>query len=343
MRRMIRCLTNNWHICFSVLAASCGLGFVWVVQPTDWMKSVQAKAEPAWHSASGLLSGRTARVDDALAQAERESAAALEARIRDLEGYLESRKSGGKAFAEDILSLQAKARYAGIVVEEVIGEFASLFDTGPKEYQIPRDPIGEDVDAAFDRHVLSEDELSEAIQVAAAGYIDDLRSIEARARVAARAPAEQITGGISAEDLPSGSYDRYSAVTATARIAEFDFVLSPVLFVAGNKLGDLAASPIDSAIAGQRWTPGQKRAASIGANIGSDYAVGKGIDAALHGAGYTPEQDIERSVHAALDAIRASVIDGDAAGGESGLRGRLRKLHDERVRWRAEAFARLAR
>jgi hypothetical protein len=238
-------------------------------------------------------------------RADRESEAAIDRELRKLAEFFAECKQGSKPFAEEVLGMGSKLRYAGSSLENGAKAVAELFgaeiDKGP-------DRFSRYAMDSFERDVLKRADAQRAINAAFTGYAAELERIEAQLLVDLRADLESGDVGakvsfppMKSEDMLSASWDR--AIGEAVDAVRTDLCVSIANFAGSWVAGDAVADQITGKD-GSRLT-------NLAVNTAASSAFEKVVDAGLARAGYDPAGRIEAMVHAKLDAIAGLVIGGE--------------------------------
>ena len=234
-----------------------------------------------------------------LAQADRETMEALDARMNAIHEYLEERKPGAKAFAESVLSLEAKAYYAGGVIEQGVGALAQAFGAqGPSQ-----DSFKLYVRDRYLKDVIDPAELQKVVDAAIDGYAHDVSAVESQLLVDLRV---DLADGALELPIPSFNAKRlliYACTEATDKAvasAGTDILTALGTTVVSQVVGDLAADRMVS--------PDVSRLEKTAAGIYIGTKVDGVIDGVLAKAGYDPLAKVAAIAAESIDAACQDLI-----------------------------------
>jgi hypothetical protein len=238
------------------------------------------------------------------AQADAESLRALEARLARVREYIEDRKGGAPAFAEDMVGVPGKLVAAGASAQGAMKAIVSAFGGTPASGPDFLEQFAAD---AFTKHVLTARGIEDVMQQARSGYGRDVEAIGNRLLVKLQQDVPDAvllrSAGISTlpiADKFAGDVDE--AVAEAVRLATGDLVVSVSTFALSWIGGDIA----------QRQLTNEEDGAvkKFGVNVAGGFAVEKSIERALEHGGYDPAKKIAASVARHLDALRDEIVDG---------------------------------
>lgn len=272
------------------------------------------------------------KAHNSLVQAQEQSRAALEARVRTLAEFLARGRAGARDFAQDALSWSSK----WALVQQTVGL------AGKDEHR-------QYLMRAFGRHLYTSESLQAALESAVTGFLLDLEAIESALLVQLRADLAENEPSVLVLPEPLRSDETFrkecqrlteeaarrvrvdSAVTLGKEVGVFvtadvaGQVVLRVLRLVGAELG-LKAGLLGVGAASSLTNLG----ASLVGAILLDYL----IDAVLELAGYTPVEQIRQKVEAGLTSLEHALIDG-----EKGMRAELDRLHQSRAQLRQQIVA----
>lgn len=283
-----------------------------------------AVTAPAQEPSSAPLGPESAtqRLMQRMDQAKLEYDEAVAQTLSRIDDSFGEAKTGASRFAEAVLGAQGKAEYAYSVAEQagdgLRGFITDLFGADPfgddsEDWRYDADHFTRYVRGQFEEHVLDTDELEAACQAAledCAARIDALENqilVELQAdlpdidRSPVIAPVEAVAGGLIAARLTSLSREAIDAATAdiTASLGRFAFS-----FLVGNLIAD-EVTPDDASDLER-----------LSYNIGAGMATDQAIDRAMELAGHDPQGALAARVEAALDGLKAQLLDGNEEAGE---------------------------
>jgi len=277
-----------------------------------------------------------------LSEADNNSKAALNQRLKPLAELFARGRKGSKAFAEDALSWG--------------GKWALLKGTlGIGGGDAHREFLSE----AFARHVFSQDELREVMEGAVNAYLFDLEGVESEMLVKLRADLADLDHS----DQPVPSYLRDDEAFRQEYRQLADQVTRTLRLDLGVTLGREVGVLVASEVATQAALQAARTAAAemgveagvLGSGAASTVAtLGVGLviaiivdyvlDAVFKAAGYDPAEKIANQVRDSLDKMEAALI-GDPGffsfSKPGALRQRLGKLHEARSKLRRETVGQL--
>jgi hypothetical protein len=289
-----------------------------------------------------------------LAQAERDSAKAVESELAAINEFFAERKEGARSFAEAVLGFEGKLRAAGGIAEGMVGAVGEFFGSKPSRGP---DSFTLYVQRSFREHVLDARELQKAIDASVTGYAREVKRIEAKLLVGLRADLD-----FSAA-WPEIRAGREAAGQSDAMIAQArDAAVNDLVVEIGKQA---VSCVIGNAITGQLTSDDDSTFKKGVVNLGAGLAVDKALDAGMARAGYNPEGALAAKIASSLDRMRDLVINGDPKASallplplrplsysefkrywtlraaNQGLRQRLLSIHTERSRLREAALRRM--
>lgn len=140
-----------------------------------------------------------------LREADRKASAVVDRRAADFSAFIESRKGGAKDFAEALVSIRGKWR--------VLKKYLPFTDKdGHKKY----------VEEMFNRHILTQKELEQAVQSAVEGAYRDLDGVENELAVALH---EEVLGhSLAPHEIPIATEDFDQAIRRIVAASQHDVV-----------------------------------------------------------------------------------------------------------------------
>jgi hypothetical protein len=278
------------------IALACQIGGL----VADFQKSIRmpgraAARDRVWNKTQPLLE-----------QADRHATQALDKHLASIHAFLDERKAGSNAFAEQMLSLQGKWNLvlAGIGNDSAYAEF---------------------LQKAFNEHVFPMEELEKAVNMAVRGYLAELESIDDELCVRLRQdvaddelPRLAIPVFGSDQALHSHYHELSQRVAQDLR-TDLAVVAGRELFLwpAGNIAADLTLQ-VGAAIAARLGISSTILAAGTASTwqtLGVGLVIGFVLDAVvgriMKAAGYDAEAKIAERVSQTLSNLGRTITDGD--------------------------------
>jgi|SRR5579884_2468415 len=265
--------------------------------PLPATNPAQARAR-AWH-----------RVQGHIAQADKETACALDRHLNEIRHFLTGRKQGSTAFAERLLSLKGKWELVKSQVRS----------GGDAEY-------GRFVNAAFSNCIFRGEELQSAVNAGVRGFLIECEGIEAKLLVRLRAdladdelPLTEVVPALVSDQVLRRRFAeltaavRHDAKTNLAVVAGREVLVWEASMIASEltvKIGAAVATRlgISSTLlatgAGFSW---ETLGISLGVAIVLDAVVGEAIKL----TGYDAQQRVAARVSDMVDNLATSIIEGD--------------------------------
>jgi hypothetical protein len=259
------------------------------------------------------------RILPRLAQADRESAAAINAEIAKLDAFFAERKKGAEALADEMLGLGTKLEYSLTLADRGVRNAASAIkklcqgDNGELDIPPPPgsvdEPYLETARQMFRKRIFDDDQLTRAAEAGIAGYLGSLKAIESRLLVDIKADVESVDRVMYT--APLGTF----SILATTRPAD-DGACPDMLAIARGDLGVMAVQEAVGWYAGNKFSdsitsgmePGFKKTLINGY---AGYKFSGALNDVVRNAGYSPESKIAGRVRKAVDEIRNMLIEGD--------------------------------
>jgi hypothetical protein len=222
-----------------------------------------------------------ANIDKHIRQANGKAVAAINQRADELKAFLESRKKGCRAFAENTVSLYGKWR--------VVKPWIPLTDDHSHEAYIKE---------LFAQHIFSGEELGQALKRAVDGAIKDLESIENDLAVALH--EEMLGSSVEPNEIPIAKENFKKAINSMVSASQWD---------ATKAAGGLAASEVASTVGMQVLLRMGVSAGILGTgaanswwSFGGSMALGVLVDMAWTWID-DPVGDIESGMNSAIDTL----------------------------------------
>jgi hypothetical protein len=257
------------------------------------------------------------RVEPKLLKANKRAEKALADRLKSITDYLDGRKEGTQAFADDVLSLKGKWELAKSQVKS----------NGDQEFAAF-------LSEAFRKHVFSAADLKKAIEGAVRGFLADLEGIEAKLLVDLRedlTDAEKdVLPHFKSEESFSKHYRDLSDRVARDLKVDLGVAASrellslstgPLIVSVTTKVGTAIASRLGissgllAAGAGASW-------ATLGASLAAAIILDQVIDQIIRAAGYDAETKVAARVNEMLDELGRFIVKGSPNAHEA-----LEELH----------------
>lgn len=307
-----------------------------------------------------------------LEQAQAESLAALESRVKEAEGYFAQRRRGTLAFAKEVID-----SVNGDFASGMLGASADMLGTALKQLTgggkvgHPDDGVYDRLAARyagrFERHVVDRGRMYKEVDAIAEAYLGDLRAIEARLLVDLRID----------DELPLYVYLPRSRLFGPPA-SDFERLMTPVVRVADDAFAmgifQFAGSLAVGAIIDRTLVPsGTPLAGKFAIDLAGGEATDLAIEEIIKISGRDPVAKVVAQAAAVSDNLRSLIIDGDGLAGRKygdlsrlrdqathpaverackealrkieaspalGLRGRLQLIHNRRIDERRTAVAR---
>lgn len=250
------------------------------------------------------------RTETLLADAQRQSAAAMSKHLAGIHAFVDQRKPGSRAFAERMLSLQGKWQLVK----------AQIVSGGQEEY-------ASFLDEAFAQHLFQGEELQKAVEAAVRGYLAELEGIESNLLVRLRAdlsedelPLHTVIPALRSDAALTNHYQQLAQRLARDLRTDLVFVASRELFLwqATNIVTDLtmkagaavaARLGISSSLlaggAASSWT-------TLGVGLVAAFVLDAAINQIMKAAGYDAEVRVAERINQTLDDLARTITDGSA-------------------------------
>ena len=272
-----------------------------------------------------------------LSEAEGQSKAAMEPRLKPVRDLFARGRSGARPFAKASLSWSGKwAMVQGLVDNQSHQKF---------------------LQEEFARHVFSPDELRGAIEAACRGYADDLDGVEGQMLVNLRAdladpdrPVTTLPRHLQSNEAFTQEY-RALAERLSGQLRT-DLGVSAGRLIAAEVAGNVASSAALQAVraaAAEMGVSGgilaagaSSTVATLGVGLVLSFIIDYILDAVLKMAGHDPEAEIAATVVESLNKMESALLrDGGLArhiglGSHGSLRVEFEKLHESRSKLRRE-------
>lgn len=224
--------------------------------------------------------------------------------IEEMDTFFAERQAAGPAFAKAVLDFDGKAQVAVNLAAGIVNGVSELAGQGKV---VPQDQLMKHIRMCFERHVLSEAQLRQALDAAVAGYATKVRETESRLLV-------NLQADLADDALDLGGLPPMQGEAQAVRL--FESSLDDTLGTAGADLfmsmGKFAASWVGGdMLSGAVLGGGANPLVRFGGDMAAGSVVEQGVDAAVEALGYRPQDEIAANAMLVVLGIRERVLGGD--------------------------------